>query len=62
MGSHKWRQLLDEHDQIVREQLPNYAGREIVTTSDGFLASFDSAARAVRCAGDVTKAVGRLGI
>jgi class 3 adenylate cyclase/pimeloyl-ACP methyl ester carboxylesterase len=62
MGDHNWRQLLDEHDRIVREQLLIHSGQEIDTTGDGFLASFDSAARAVRCAADVTKAVGRLGI
>jgi class 3 adenylate cyclase/pimeloyl-ACP methyl ester carboxylesterase len=62
MGDRKWRQLLDEHDRAVREQLGIHSGREVDTTGDGFLASFDSAARAVRCARDVTKAVGRLGI
>jgi pimeloyl-ACP methyl ester carboxylesterase len=62
IGDRNWRELLDEHDQIVRRQLRQYSGREVDTTGDGFMASFDSAARAVRCAAAVTQAVQSLGI
>jgi class 3 adenylate cyclase len=50
MGDRKWRVLLDTHDRIVRDELRRYGGREINTTGDGFLASFDGPARALRCA------------
>ena len=41
--------MLDRHDRIVREQLRIFRGREINTTGDGFVASFDGPARAIRC-------------
>jgi len=50
LGDRQWRTLLDAHDRLVREQLRRYRGREINTTGDGFFASFDGPARAVRCA------------
>ncbi len=40
---------VDRHDQIVREQLRIFRGREVNTTGDGFVASFDGPARAIRC-------------
>jgi class 3 adenylate cyclase/alpha-beta hydrolase superfamily lysophospholipase len=49
LGDGRWRSLLDRHDQIVREQLRIFRGREINTTGDGFVASFDGPARAIRC-------------
>ena len=49
LGDQRWRSLLDRHDQIVREQLRIFRGREINTTGDGFVASFDGPARAIRC-------------
>lgn len=50
MGDRGWRTLLDEHDRIVRKELDRYRGREVKTLGDGFLATFDGPARAVRCA------------
>jgi class 3 adenylate cyclase len=41
---------LDAHDAIVRSELLRYAGREVNTTGDGFVAAFDSPTQAVRCA------------
>jgi hypothetical protein len=41
MGDQHWRRILDSHDRLVREQLRHFRGREIKTTGDGFLASFD---------------------
>jgi class 3 adenylate cyclase len=61
-GDHRWRTLLDDHDRVVRGQLSRFGGREIKTTGDGFLASFDGPARAIRCAQAITGATGRLGI
>ncbi len=62
IGDRRWRALLDEHDRTVREQLQRFRGREINTTGDGFLASFDGPAHAIRCANAITEATGRLGI
>lgn len=64
LGDQRWRHLLDSHDRLVREQLRRFRGREIKTTGDGFFASFDGPARAIRCAGAINEAVDdlRLGI
>ena len=50
LGDAAWRQLLDRHDALVRRQLERFRGREVNTTGDGFMATFDGPARAVRCA------------
>jgi class 3 adenylate cyclase len=50
LGDHRWRGVLAEHDRIIRRQLDRFRGREVETTGDGFLATFDGPARAVRCA------------
>ena len=62
LGDAGWRDLLDRHHEIVRRELKRFRGREISTTGDGFLATFDGPARAVRCAGAVAQAVLRLGV
>jgi len=62
MGDARWRTLLESHHAMVREQLARFRGREIDTAGDGFLASFDGPARAVRCATTVTREVRRLGL
>jgi class 3 adenylate cyclase len=49
VGDARWRDLLAEHNRIVREQLDRFRGREVKTTGDGFLAVFDGPARAIRC-------------
>lgn len=62
LGDRRWRSLLDEHHGIVRAELTRFRGREIDTAGDGFLASFDAPARAIRCACAVRDAVRPLGI
>jgi class 3 adenylate cyclase len=62
MGDRRWREIADEHDQIVRGQIARYQGREIKTMGDGFLATFDGPARAIRAATASADAVKRLGI
>jgi class 3 adenylate cyclase len=62
LGDKRWRALLDAHDRTVREQLRRFRGREINTTGDGFLASFDGPARAIRCAQAITQATATHGI
>ena len=62
LGDGRWRSLLDAHDRTVREQLRRFRGREIKTTGDGFVASFDGPARAIRCAQAIVEANKALGI
>jgi class 3 adenylate cyclase len=62
IGDKAWRRLLLEHNDALRSELDRFRGREIVTTGDGFLALFDGAARAVRCAAAMTDSVRPLGI
>ena len=50
LGDATWKQLLARHNEAVRLQLDRFRGVEVNTTGDGFLAFFDGAARAVRCA------------
>lgn len=50
LGDAAWKQLLARHNEGVRMQLDRFRGVEVSTTGDGFLAFFDGAARAVRCA------------
>jgi class 3 adenylate cyclase len=62
LGDRRWRELLAEQRTLVRRELERYHGREIDTAGDGFLATFDASARAVRCASVVRDAVRDLGI
>src|SRR5881275_2824060 len=62
LGDARWRDVLERHDDLVREHLRRYQGREVKTMGDGFLATFDGPARAIRCAMAIADQVGRLGI
>jgi class 3 adenylate cyclase len=62
MGDRDWRALLDAHDAVVRSQLTRFRGREVNTSGDGFLATFDGPQRAIRCAMAIRDAVQALGI
>ena len=62
VGDREWHRLLDHHDRIVRSQLARFRGREIKATGDGFLATFDGPARAIRCAVAVTRGAADAGI
>jgi class 3 adenylate cyclase/pimeloyl-ACP methyl ester carboxylesterase len=62
LGDQRWRSLLDAHDRAVREQLRRFRGREINTTGDGFVASFDGPARAIRCGQAIVGVTTELGI
>ena len=62
LGDRRWVDLLDRHHALVRKQLDRFSGREIDTAGDGFLATFDGPARAVRCAQTISDAVRDLGI
>jgi DNA-binding SARP family transcriptional activator/class 3 adenylate cyclase/pimeloyl-ACP methyl ester carboxylesterase len=50
LGDHRWRELLDRHDELSRIVVGRFRGEMIKTTGDGLLATFDGPARAVRCA------------
>lgn len=62
VGDERWRELLDEHHAVVRRQIEIHLGREVKTTGDGFLATFDSPSRAVRCAMAIRDGVRRVGL
>ena len=50
LGDSRWRNVLDAHQRIASREIARYRGREVKFTGDGFLATFDGPARAVRCA------------
>jgi class 3 adenylate cyclase len=62
LGDRHWRDLLERHDGLFRRALERHRGREVKRTGDGFLATFDGPARAIRCAASVTEAVEELGL
>jgi len=62
LGDRSWRQLLERHDAAVRRQLSLHRGREVKTMGDGFLATFDGPARAIRCATALQDEVAGLGV
>ena len=62
VGDQRWRDLLDAHRTIVRRELGRYRGQEVKSLGDGFLATFDGPARAVRCACAIAEAMGPLDI
>jgi pimeloyl-ACP methyl ester carboxylesterase len=62
LGDRRWRQLLNTHDAAVRRELERFRGREVDTAGDGFFATFDGPARAVRCAISIGDAVRELGL
>ncbi|MGH2488307.1 MAG: adenylate/guanylate cyclase domain-containing protein, partial [Candidatus Limnocylindria bacterium] len=53
LGDRQWRQVLAMHHSFVRRQLKRHGGREIDTAGDGFFATFDQPARAIRCASEI---------
>jgi len=62
LGHRKWTALTDAHDAMVRASLARHRGREIKTTGDGFLASFDASSRAVRAACEIVEGARGLGV
>ena len=62
LGDRRWRELLEQHHRMVRRELERFRGREVDTAGDGFLATFDGPARAVRCGRAIQQAVADLGL
>jgi class 3 adenylate cyclase len=62
MGDRKWGEVVSRHHSIVRSLLARYRGNEVDTAGDGFFATFDGPARAVRCAEAIVDTVRDLGL
>ncbi len=62
LGDNRWRDLLDNHDAIVRQELQRFGGREVNTAGDGFVATFSGPSAALACADALVDAVRVLGI
>ena len=62
LGDSAWTTLLERHNEAVRRALSSFAGEEIDTAGDGFLALFDGPARAIRCASAIRQALAGLGL
>jgi len=62
LGDRGWRELLKKHHAVVRWQLARFSGREIDTAGDGFFATFDGPARAIRCATAIVGGMREIGL
>jgi pimeloyl-ACP methyl ester carboxylesterase len=62
LGDRRWRDLLERHNTLVRQELGRFRGRELNTAGDGFLATFDGPARAIACAASIRDEARGLGI
>jgi len=62
LGDDVWHRKLTEHNEIVRDALTQYRGREINTTGDGFVVAFETPARAIACALDVIERLKTVGL
>jgi class 3 adenylate cyclase len=62
LGDARWRAVLERHAELTRSELDRFGGREVKSIGDGFLATFDGPARAIRCAEAIRGAVLGLGM
>jgi class 3 adenylate cyclase len=62
LGDRAWRDLLEQHNRLVRRELERFRGVELDTAGDGFFASFDGPARAIACAQAIVDCVPKLGL
>jgi len=62
LGDRAWRETLERHHELVRRQLVRFRGQEVDTAGDGFFASFDGPARAIRCGCAISEALPGLGL
>jgi class 3 adenylate cyclase len=62
LGDHRWKALVERHHAVVRDARERWRGVEIDTAGDGFYATFDGPARAIRCAQEIADRVHDLGI
>jgi len=62
VGDHRWRELLDQHDNVASRRIARHRGRLVKTTGDGLLATFDGPARAITCAQEIALGTKPLGL
>ena len=62
LGDRGWKQLIDKHNQLVRDALTIWRGSETATAGDSFFATFDGPARAIHCAKEIQRGIRDLGI
>ncbi len=62
LDDRRWRDVLEQHNALVRDDLSRFRGREVDAAGDGFFATFDGPARAIRCACAISRDVHHLGI
>ncbi|HSR46339.1 MAG TPA: adenylate/guanylate cyclase domain-containing protein, partial [Acidimicrobiia bacterium] len=62
LGDDMWRSVLERHNRIARTQIAHFGGREVKHTGDGFLSSFDSPTRAIRCATAIRNETADIGL
>jgi class 3 adenylate cyclase len=62
VGPREWSRLTDRHDALVREALGRHGGREVKTTGDGFLATFDATAKALHCGDEILAQARNIGL
>ena len=62
MGDAEWRRLLEQHDRIVAAVIGQFRGRQVASTGDGTLATFDGPARAINCALALHRAISATGL
>jgi class 3 adenylate cyclase len=62
LGDHRWKELLAAHNDLVKKELSRFRGREVKSTGDGVLATFDGPGRAIRCARAILDSVKALGV
>lgn len=62
LGDSRWRQLLADHDAVIRRELERHRGRFVKSTGDGVLATFDGPARAITCSQTVARELAAMGI
>jgi class 3 adenylate cyclase len=62
LGDNRWHDLLDSHHAVIRRNLTRFRGKEVKSTGDGILATFDGPARGVRCACAIAEEIKPLGI
>jgi class 3 adenylate cyclase len=62
LGDRRWKDLIEQHHAIVREALRRWRGLESATAGDGFYATFDGPARAIRCAIEIGRRVRDIGL
>jgi class 3 adenylate cyclase len=62
VGPREWSRLTDRHEAMARAALARHRGREVKTTGDGFLATFDATGRGLRCAADILAGARDIGL